>query len=125
MATLYFGLDWIQIAILNNGQMMRTAIAVHNPWPWNILWSDKVHFTLDGAVNTQNCRVWGTASPNVVHEHSLHPDYITEFCDFTALFMAFKGVALRMPVTATFFTRKSFLSYKNESVDCLENTVFM
>ncbi|GBM95080.1 hypothetical protein AVEN_111036-1 [Araneus ventricosus] len=29
--------------------------------PWNILWSDETHFTLHGAVNTRNCRIWGTA----------------------------------------------------------------
>ena len=31
-------------------------IFVDNEWPWNILWSNETHFTLDGAVNRQNCR---------------------------------------------------------------------
>ena len=29
-------------------------IFVNNEWPWNILWSDEAHFTLDGAVNSKN-----------------------------------------------------------------------
>lgn len=62
-------------------------IAVENAWPWNILWSDEAHFILNGSVNTQNCRIWGTASPNVVHEQSLHSDYVTVWCDFTANFI--------------------------------------
>ncbi|GBM45234.1 hypothetical protein AVEN_63841-1 [Araneus ventricosus] len=27
-------------------------------WPWNILWSDEVHFCLNVHVNTHNCRIW-------------------------------------------------------------------
>ncbi|GFT84950.1 transposable element tc3 transposase [Trichonephila clavipes] len=30
---------------------------VHDAWPLKILLSDKAHFYLDGAVNTQNCRI--------------------------------------------------------------------
>ena len=32
-------------------------ISVNNEWPWNTFWSDEAHFTLDGAVNCQNCRI--------------------------------------------------------------------
>ncbi|GBN86517.1 hypothetical protein AVEN_55259-1 [Araneus ventricosus] len=53
----------------------------------NILWSDDTNFTLDGVVNTQNCLIWGTVNPNVVHETSLHPDYITVWSDFSADFI--------------------------------------
>ncbi|GBO24239.1 hypothetical protein AVEN_98316-1 [Araneus ventricosus] len=31
----------------------------------------EAHFTLDGTVNIQNCRIWSTGSPNVMHEQSL------------------------------------------------------
>ncbi|GBN70247.1 hypothetical protein AVEN_199609-1 [Araneus ventricosus] len=30
---------------------------VDNAWPWSILWTDEVHFHLQGSVNTQNCRI--------------------------------------------------------------------
>ncbi|XP_023216491.1 U4/U6.U5 small nuclear ribonucleoprotein 27 kDa protein-like [Centruroides sculpturatus] len=40
-------------------------ITVDNAWPWNILWSDEVHFILDGAVNTQNCCIWSTVRPHM------------------------------------------------------------
>ncbi|GBM44140.1 hypothetical protein AVEN_93780-1 [Araneus ventricosus] len=76
--------------------------------------------------DTQNCRIWGTASPNVVHEQSLYPDYITAWCGITAdfilgplslrrtLLMALKGVPLRVPVTAShscFTITKMFRDY--------------
>lgn len=46
--------------------------------------SKEAHFTLGGAVNIQNCRVRGTASPIVVNAQSLHPDYITMWGGFVA-----------------------------------------
>ena len=51
------------------------------------MWSDEGHFTLDGAVNSQNCRVWGSERPYVVHERSLYSDYITVWCGFTVDFI--------------------------------------
>ncbi|GBL93981.1 hypothetical protein AVEN_76702-1 [Araneus ventricosus] len=39
------------------------------------------------AVNAQNCLIRGTASANLVHEQSLHPDYITVWCGFAADFI--------------------------------------
>ena len=38
---------------------------------------------LDGAVNSQNRRIWSSACPYILHEHSLHLDYITVWCQFT------------------------------------------
>ena len=64
-----------------------TGIAVGYKWPWNILWFDEAHFTLDEAVNNQNYRIWGSACPNIVHEHFLHSDYITVWCGFTVDFI--------------------------------------
>ncbi|GBM08491.1 hypothetical protein AVEN_136581-1 [Araneus ventricosus] len=36
---------------------------VDNVWPWDILWTDKAHFHLQGSVNTQNCRIWAREYP--------------------------------------------------------------
>ena len=49
---------------------------VDSEWPWNILWSDKAHFMLDRAVNNENCCIWGSVHPYVVHERSSLSDYI-------------------------------------------------
>ena len=37
-----------------------------------IIFSDEAHFQLDGYVNSQNCRIWGTENPRVIHEKPLH-----------------------------------------------------
>ncbi|GBN85368.1 hypothetical protein AVEN_140277-1 [Araneus ventricosus] len=85
-------------------QLFLARIVIDNLWPRNTLWSDEEHFTLDGAVNTQNCRIWGTERPNIVKKQSLHPYYIPVWGSFTAdfilghfplrrtLLMALKGV---------------------------------
>ena len=64
-----------------------TNIIIGNECSWNILCFDETQFTLDGAVNNQNCRIWCSACPYVVHERSLHSGYITVWCDFTAEFI--------------------------------------
>jgi hypothetical protein len=33
---------------------------------------DETHFQLDGYVNTQNCWIWVTENPQVIHEKPLH-----------------------------------------------------
>ena len=40
---------------LNFVAIFLASIFVDNEWSWNILWSDEAHFTLDRAVNSQNC----------------------------------------------------------------------
>ena len=42
-----------------------------------ILMTDEAHFTLSGGVNKQNCRIWGTENPHVIHETPLHDQKIT------------------------------------------------
>lgn len=49
-----------------------------------ILFSDEAHFTMDGFVNKQNCRIWGDENPRVIHEKSLHPPKVTVWCAFWA-----------------------------------------
>ncbi|GFU51719.1 putative transposable element [Trichonephila clavipes] len=47
-----------------------------------ILFSDEVHFWLNGYVNKQNCRIWSETNPQVYVETPLHP----ENCLFGALY---------------------------------------
>ncbi|GFW54539.1 uncharacterized protein TNCV_2232131 [Trichonephila clavipes] len=39
-----------------------------------ILFSDEAHFSLNGYVNKQNCRIWSEANPQVYVETPLHPE---------------------------------------------------
>jgi len=43
----------------------------------NIWFTDESHFHLDGYVNKQNMRIWGSENPNVVLEKSARPIYVT------------------------------------------------
>ncbi|GFT48262.1 putative transposable element [Trichonephila clavipes] len=45
-----------------------------------ILFSDEVHFWLNGYVNKQNCRIWSKANPQVNVETPLHPEKLTVWC---------------------------------------------
>lgn len=62
-------------------------IEVNNLWPWNILWIDKAHFHLHGAVNMHNCRIWANATTHVVQEVPLHSPRVTIRCSFTTEFI--------------------------------------
>ncbi|GFU60068.1 putative DD41D transposase [Trichonephila clavipes] len=42
-----------------------------------ILFSDEVHFLLNGYVNKQNCRIWSEANPQVYVETPLHLEKLT------------------------------------------------
>ena len=41
-------------------------------FPWNILWSDEVHFYLNGTVNTQISSTWAKENPLMPTEIPLH-----------------------------------------------------
>ena len=60
---------------------------VDGMWPENILWIDEAHFTLEGAVNTENSRIWGSTKPLLVHQRPLHSAYVTVWCGFTITFI--------------------------------------
>ena len=49
-----------------------------------IIFSDEAHFQLNGYVNTQNCRIWGTENPRVICEKPMHPQRVTAWCGFGA-----------------------------------------
>ena len=38
----------------------------------NLIMGDEAHFHLNGSVNKQNSRFWGTENPRVIHQHELH-----------------------------------------------------
>ncbi len=47
----------------------------------DLIWfSDESHFHLDGHVNSQNCRYWGTDKPTDVLERPLHSAKVTVWC---------------------------------------------
>ena len=45
-----------------------------------IIFSDEAHFWLDGYVNRQNYRFWGSEKPSFVETTPLHPQKLTVFC---------------------------------------------
>ncbi|GFW39675.1 uncharacterized protein TNCV_3188461 [Trichonephila clavipes] len=47
-------------------------LEIYPEWPWNILWTDEVHFHLDGSVNTHNCRIWEKDNPHSTLQVPLH-----------------------------------------------------
>ena len=44
--------------------------------------ADEAHFYLDGFVNCQNCRIWGSENPHVIVEKPMHPQRATVWCGF-------------------------------------------
>jgi hypothetical protein len=48
--------------------------------PKKIWFTDEVHFQLDGYVNKQNYRNWGTQNPHLAVVRPLHPKRITVWC---------------------------------------------
>lgn len=49
-----------------------------------IIMSDEAHFCLNGAVNKQNYRFWGSENPRIIHELPLHEPKVTVWCGVTA-----------------------------------------
>ncbi|GFU58076.1 DUF4817 domain-containing protein [Trichonephila clavipes] len=58
----------------------QNEIAVVPDFHKRILFSDAVHFWLNGYVNKQNCRIWSEANPQVSVETPLHPEKLTVWC---------------------------------------------
>jgi Helix-turn-helix domain (DUF4817) len=53
----------------------------HNPhWIANVWFSDEAHFHLNGVVNRQNFRYWGSEKPHEVAERPLHSPKCTAWC---------------------------------------------
>src|SRR5258705_13919341 len=50
----------------------------------NLIMSDEAHFHLNGYVNKQNCRFYGTQNPRALHQRQLHPSRCTVWCGVMA-----------------------------------------
>ncbi|GFX01984.1 hypothetical protein TNCV_371731 [Trichonephila clavipes] len=76
--------DMLQIRIVFFFQRFvewaQNEIAVVPDFHKRILFSDEVHFWLNGYVNKQNCRIWSEANPQVYVETPLHPEKLTVWC---------------------------------------------
>ncbi|CAH1992908.1 unnamed protein product [Acanthoscelides obtectus] len=44
-----------------------------------IMFSDEAHFTLNGTVNKQNCRIWANENPREYQEQPMHPQKVTDY----------------------------------------------
>lgn len=49
-----------------------------------LIMSDEAHFHLNGYVNKQNCRIWGTENPFSLCESPSHPSRLTVWCGIWA-----------------------------------------
>ncbi|GFX67543.1 hypothetical protein TNCV_3932851 [Trichonephila clavipes] len=58
----------------------QNEIAVVPDFHKRILFSEEVHFWLNGYVNKQNCRIWSEANSQVYVETPLHPEKLTVWC---------------------------------------------
>ncbi|GFV97791.1 hypothetical protein TNCV_3076251 [Trichonephila clavipes] len=58
----------------------QNEIAVVPDFHKRILFSNEVHFWLNGYDNKQNCRIWSEANPQVYVETPLHPEKLTVWC---------------------------------------------
>ncbi|GFU80636.1 DUF4817 domain-containing protein [Trichonephila clavipes] len=56
-------------------------------WVFNILWTDKAHFSLHGDFNNHNCRILVTSNPREYTQKSLHSLKVTAWCGFTGSFI--------------------------------------
>ena len=54
--------------------------AVDGNFSNRIFFSDEAHFTLDGYVNEQTCRIWNSENPQVIKERPLHSEKVTVWC---------------------------------------------
>ena len=92
-------------------------------------------FSLEGAVSTQNCRIWGSAKLLVVHRRPLHSAYKTMWYGFTSTFIlgpfSLERITPRGPVRCT-LTSASYKNILMQHVihalldcNCVETTVFI
>ena len=49
-----------------------------------IIMSDEAHFHLEGYVNKQNCRIWGSEKPKMIIEKPLYSQRLIAWCGFWA-----------------------------------------
>ena len=71
------------------------SLEVDSDWLWNILWTDKADFYLDGSVNTSNCRIWEPENPCPTLHVPLQSLKITVWCGFNSSSFIFGPYFLR------------------------------
>ncbi|GFT63515.1 uncharacterized protein TNCV_869931 [Trichonephila clavipes] len=80
----WFKITWSVAKSLHEAEQFvewaQNEIAVVPDFHKRILFSDEVHFWLNGYVNKQNCRIWSEANPQVYVETPLHPEKLTVWC---------------------------------------------
>lgn len=69
---------------LEYGQTVARMVDAEPDFWKQILMTDEAHFTLSGAVNKQNCRIWGTENPHEIHETPLHDQKVTAWAGVCA-----------------------------------------
>jgi len=50
-----------------------------------IIFSDEVHFWMNGYVNKQNCRIWNDTNPRKIHQLQMHPEKVTVWYGFDSM----------------------------------------
>lgn len=55
---------------------------MHADSSWKTILSDKANFHLDGFVNHQNFRFWGSEKPHVILERPMYLQQVTVCCEF-------------------------------------------
>ncbi|GFX64853.1 transposable element tc3 transposase [Trichonephila clavipes] len=104
-------------------------------WPWNILWTDKAHFHLDGSVNTHNCQIWETDNPHSTLQVPLFSPKVTVWSGFSASFILgkyfFEKIGAGGPVTCYTTGQRYASLLRNEIIpdeqarQCLSPIIFM
>ena len=64
--------------------MLRTVISGTGPFG---IWSDIVHFYLDGYVASKHCVIWAAENPHKFLTKALHPRKVTVWAGFTSKFI--------------------------------------
>ncbi|GBN82707.1 hypothetical protein AVEN_156381-1 [Araneus ventricosus] len=82
-----------------------------------MLWcNDEAHFHLDGCVNRQNWRIWGTENPHFVIEKSLYPRRVTVWCALTS-----RGIVGAIFFEQTFNSARYVEALRNQFIPAIQS----
>jgi len=59
-------------------------LCFENEFIHKLIMCDGAHFHLNGHVNKENCRIWGTQNPKIIVERQMHPLRYTVWCGITS-----------------------------------------
>ena len=78
-------------------------VQLQDEWPWNILCTNKFHFPMEGAFNTDNCRIWAATNPHQFLQTLLRSSHVTFlmriYCIFNYWSVFFEELSAAGPVT--------------------------